>query len=94
MTAYPDGHPDRETDEDGELDHLKAKVDAGAEFIITQLFYDVDGFLQWIKKVRAKGGYYTRHLPYEFIISQASQASPYQLFPVSCLSRRMRLSFA
>ncbi|KAM5532333.1 hypothetical protein V8D89_014012 [Ganoderma adspersum] len=55
VAAYPDGHPDRETDEDGELDHLKAKVDAGAEFIITQLFYDVDGFLQWIKKVRAKG---------------------------------------
>ncbi|PIL24320.1 hypothetical protein GSI_14073 [Ganoderma sinense ZZ0214-1] len=55
VAAYPDGHPDRETDEDGELNHLKAKVDAGAEFIITQLFYDVDGFLQWIKKVRAKG---------------------------------------
>ena len=93
VTAYPDGHPDRETDEDGELDHLKAKVDAGAEFIITQLFYDVDGFLQWIKKVRAKGGYCT-HYPYKFTILQASQASPCQLYPVSCLSRHMRLSFA
>lgn len=55
VAAYPDGHPDRDTNEDGELDQLKAKVDAGAEFIITQLFYDVDGFLEWIKKVRAKG---------------------------------------
>ncbi|CCL99999.1 uncharacterized protein FIBRA_02024 [Fibroporia radiculosa] len=55
VAAYPDGHPDRETDDDGELEHLKAKVDAGADFIITQLFYDVDGFLQWMKKVRSKG---------------------------------------
>ncbi|RDX56378.1 MTHFR-domain-containing protein [Lentinus brumalis] len=55
VAAYPDGHPDRETDEDGELEHLKEKVDAGADFIITQLFYDVDVFLQWIQKVRAKG---------------------------------------
>lgn len=53
--AYPDGHPDRETSEDGELEHLKEKVDAGADFIITQLFYDVEGFLQWLQKVRAKG---------------------------------------
>lgn len=55
VAAYPDGHPDRETDEDGELEHLKRKVDAGADFIITQLFYDVDTFLQWVKRVRQKG---------------------------------------
>jgi len=34
---------------------LKAKVDAGADFIVTQLFYDVDGFLKWMKKIRQKG---------------------------------------
>jgi methylenetetrahydrofolate reductase (NADPH) len=34
---------------------LKAKVDAGADYIITQLFYDVDAFLSWVKRVRAKG---------------------------------------
>ncbi|KAL1944800.1 hypothetical protein VTO73DRAFT_3230 [Trametes versicolor] len=55
VAAYPDGHPDRDTNEDVELDQLKEKVDAGAEFIITQLFYDVDNFLQWVDKVRAKG---------------------------------------
>ena len=31
------------------------KVDAGADFIITQLFYDVDHFLPWYRKVRQKG---------------------------------------
>ncbi|KAI0929219.1 hypothetical protein AcW1_006218 [Taiwanofungus camphoratus] len=55
VAAYPDGHPDRDADANGELEYLKAKVDAGADFIITQLFYDVDGFLQWVKKVREKG---------------------------------------
>ncbi|CAL1705551.1 unnamed protein product [Somion occarium] len=55
VAAYPDGHTDRDADEDGEIEHLKAKVDAGASFIITQLFYDVDNFLRWVGKVRAKG---------------------------------------
>ena len=55
LTGYPDGHPDHDVDEEAELEHLKAKVDAGADYIITQLFYDVDGFLDWVKRVRAKG---------------------------------------
>lgn len=54
-TAYPEGHPDRETDEDGGLDILKEKVDAGADFIVTQLFYDADRFLKWVDKVQEKG---------------------------------------
>jgi methylenetetrahydrofolate reductase (NADPH) len=54
-TAYPDGHPDSQETVDEELDHLKAKIDAGADFIVTQLFYDVDKFLSWQAKVRAKG---------------------------------------
>jgi methylenetetrahydrofolate reductase (NADPH) len=55
LTAYPDGHPGGEVDSDVELDHLKAKVDAGADFIVTQLFYDVDHFVTWEKRVREKG---------------------------------------
>ncbi|KAG6889836.1 hypothetical protein C0995_014314 [Termitomyces sp. Mi166 len=42
-------------DPDTELSYLKEKVDAGADFIVTQLFYDVDQFLEWVEKVRAKG---------------------------------------
>ena len=55
LPAYPDGHPDSTDPEDVQLDYLKAKVDAGADYIMTQLFYDVDGFLEWEKKVRQKG---------------------------------------
>jgi methylenetetrahydrofolate reductase (NADPH) len=41
--------------EDEEIEHLKAKVDSGADFIVTQLFYDVDNFLRWPQKIRARG---------------------------------------
>ncbi|KAJ7928632.1 methylenetetrahydrofolate reductase-domain-containing protein [Mycena leptocephala] len=55
VAAYPDGHTGQLHDERAEIDLLKAKVDAGADFIVTQLFYDVDGFLQWVQKVREAG---------------------------------------
>lgn len=34
---------------------LKKKVDAGADFVITQLFYDVEGFVKWVRDVREAG---------------------------------------
>ncbi|KAF8912003.1 methylenetetrahydrofolate reductase-domain-containing protein [Gymnopilus junonius] len=55
VAGYPDGHSDNPVDEDTEIDRLKEKVDAGADFIITQLFYDVDHFLKWYVKVRQQG---------------------------------------
>ncbi|KAI0070689.1 MTHFR-domain-containing protein [Panus rudis PR-1116 ss-1] len=55
VAAYPDGHTESEHDEDREIEFLKAKIDAGADFIVTQLFYDTDSFIRWLKKVRAKG---------------------------------------
>jgi methylenetetrahydrofolate reductase (NADPH) len=38
-----------------EIEFLKAKIDAGANFIFTQMFYDVDIFIDWVKRVRAAG---------------------------------------
>ncbi|KAI0042689.1 methylenetetrahydrofolate reduct [Auriscalpium vulgare] len=55
VAGYPDGHADKALSEEDEFRNLKAKVDAGADFIVTQLFYDVDNFLLWVKKVRATG---------------------------------------
>lgn len=37
------------------MEYLKAKVDAGADFIISQLFYDTDNFRVWLDRVRQKG---------------------------------------
>jgi len=38
-----------------ELEYLKAKIDAGGEVIITQLFYDTPCFLQFVRDCRAAG---------------------------------------
>ncbi|KAI0078698.1 methylenetetrahydrofolate reduct [Panus rudis PR-1116 ss-1] len=38
-----------------EMKCLKEKIDAGANFIFTQMFYDVEIFLGWVKTVRAAG---------------------------------------
>jgi len=54
VAGYPEGCEDQ-PDADLLLHHLKEKVDAGASFVITQMFYDVDIFLDWVKKCRAIG---------------------------------------
>lgn len=54
VAAYPEGHPEEE-DETKTLQYLKEKCDCGANFIITQMFYDVDNFISWCGKVRKIG---------------------------------------
>ncbi|KAF8987030.1 hypothetical protein BGZ52_006564 [Haplosporangium bisporale] len=56
VAGYPEGHMDStETDSSVEIQYLKEKIDAGADFVLTQLFYDVDGFLAWEKQCRSQG---------------------------------------
>jgi len=52
--GYPHGHPDCESYEE-DLLHLKEKVDAGADFIITQLFFEAQTFIKFYKDCRAIG---------------------------------------
>ncbi|KAF6240956.1 hypothetical protein HO173_000749 [Letharia columbiana] len=54
VAGYPEGCDDQQ-DQEILLEHLKEKVDAGGTFIVTQMFYDVDIFLSWVEKVRARG---------------------------------------
>ncbi|OTA59204.1 methylenetetrahydrofolate reduct [Hypoxylon sp. EC38] len=54
VAGYPEGCDDNK-DEDLLLDHLKEKVDMGATFIVTQMFYDADNFIRWVGKVRERG---------------------------------------
>lgn len=54
VAGHPEGHIDNPDKED-DLRHLKAKVDAGADLVVTQLFYDVDIFLNFVQQARAIG---------------------------------------
>lgn len=54
VAGYPEGCDDNKN-EDELLDHLKEKVDMGATFIVTQMFYDADNFVRWAGKVRERG---------------------------------------
>uniref|UniRef100_A0A673IEQ7 methylenetetrahydrofolate reductase (NADPH) n=1 Tax=Sinocyclocheilus rhinocerous TaxID=307959 RepID=A0A673IEQ7_9TELE len=54
VAGYPTGHPEAES-YDNDLRHLKEKVDAGAHFIVTQLFFRAETFLRFVKNCRAIG---------------------------------------
>ena len=54
VAGYPEPHPDSNgltTD----MDHLKRKVDAGADAILTQFFFDNEVFLRYVEAVRKAG---------------------------------------
>ena len=54
VAAYPEGHIDAAS-KDKDLDYLKLKVDQGAEYIITNYFYDNQYYFQFVDRCRAAG---------------------------------------
>ncbi|KAI8375008.1 methylenetetrahydrofolate reductase-domain-containing protein [Choanephora cucurbitarum] len=54
VAGYPEGHIDC-ADLDQDIQHLKEKVDAGADFIVTQLFYNTQAFIDWMDKCKKAG---------------------------------------
>ncbi len=54
VAAYPEAHPES-TDADADIEHLKRKIDAGADDAITQYFFDTDDYLRYRDRATAAG---------------------------------------
>jgi len=54
VAGYPEKHIDCDTYEN-DMKHLKEKIDAGADLIITQLCYTAESYIKFIKDCRALG---------------------------------------
>ncbi len=54
VAGFPEGHPlspDKETD----ADLLKVKIDAGADYIATQLFFDNKDYFDYVARLKKRG---------------------------------------
>ncbi|MGE0108732.1 MAG: methylenetetrahydrofolate reductase [Bdellovibrionales bacterium] len=54
VAGYPETHPESSS-QTFDLDHLKRKVDAGADGVLTQFFFDPEVFLNWRDRVEKRG---------------------------------------
>lgn len=52
--CYPEAHP-QSVSQEADISYLKEKTEAGADFLITQLFFDNQVFYEFMEKVRNAG---------------------------------------
>ena len=54
VAGYPEGHPECK-DKAKDLEHLKRKVDQGADMVVTQLFLNNDHYFSFVEQARKIG---------------------------------------
>jgi methylenetetrahydrofolate reductase (NADPH) len=54
VAGYPEGHPECK-DQQKDLEHLKRKVDEGADAVVTQLFFDNHHYFDFVDRARKIG---------------------------------------
>eukprot|EP00842_Homolaphlyctis_polyrhiza_P004486 jgi/Hompol1/5038/HPOL_004130-RA len=54
VAGYPEGHIEND-DKDADFNNLVEKIKAGGDYIVSQMFFDVDNYLNWVKRLREAG---------------------------------------
>ncbi|MDR3073108.1 MAG: methylenetetrahydrofolate reductase [NAD(P)H] [Deltaproteobacteria bacterium] len=54
VAGYPGAHPESSSFS-LDIEHTKAKLDAGADFVVTQLFFDVREYFAMVERLRSMG---------------------------------------
>lgn len=52
--CYPEGHPESHNRQD-DIDNLKYKIDAGVDFLTTQMFFDNNMLYSYLYQIQSKG---------------------------------------
>lgn len=81
VAGYPEGHSDQSHPEHQSIEHdlpyLEEKTKAGADFIMTQLFYDVNAYQKYEKRLREHESGIFKTIP---IIPGLMPVQSYQIF--------------
>ena len=73
VAGFPEGHLACKAGKQADWEHLKAKVDAGADFVLTQLFFDNADFFEFRDHVAGKLGVQAPIVPGVIAILNAAQ---------------------
>jgi methylenetetrahydrofolate reductase (NADPH) len=87
--GYPEGHLETAS-RDLDLKHLKAKVDAGCDFVVTQLFFDNAFYFDFVERAR-RAGINVPIVPGIMPITNAEQISRFVRLCGTTLPMRLQL---
>ncbi|KAJ2654555.1 methylenetetrahydrofolate reductase 1 [Coemansia sp. RSA 1200] len=56
VAGYPEGHTESSSDDEAaDFEHFVAKVEAGADFVVSQIVFDGESFVAWERRCRDRG---------------------------------------